>query len=192
LDDNRGCTNIPTYVDSLDVYPTVGHLVDAIAAVGTAGDYGYRASSVHGVPSVPTLSATVIPLRWCESPTPLPVTYQWRREGVPLVDGPTATGSIIQGANTSELYVLDARNGDEGMYDVVVTGDCQTVASSPINLEICEGDFDGSHFRTPGDLFLFLELYFSGDRRADLNEANGLSVQDIFDFLAAFFWPFVC
>jgi hypothetical protein len=37
------------------------------------------------------------------------------------------------------------------------------------------------------DLFLFLELFFREDPRADVNELGGISVQDIFDFLAAYF-----
>jgi hypothetical protein len=40
---------------------------------------------------------------------------------------------------------------------------------------------------TVQDIFDFLAAYFAGDTRADFNGAGGITVQDIFDFLAAYF-----
>jgi hypothetical protein len=37
------------------------------------------------------------------------------------------------------------------------------------------------------DIFDFLTAYFAGDLRADFNHSGAISVQDIFDFLAAYF-----
>jgi hypothetical protein len=68
----------------------------------------------------------------------MPVTYQWRRNGVNLVNGPTGTGSTIEvptqgepfGATQPQLRVSNPGPADAGSYDCVVTG-CNglTVAS---------------------------------------------------------------
>ncbi len=51
----------------------------------------------------------------------------------------------------------------------------------------CPADFNGSGTLTVQDIFDFLGAWFAGDARADFNHLTGLSVQDIFDFLAAWF-----
>ncbi len=51
----------------------------------------------------------------------------------------------------------------------------------------CAPDFDGVNGLTIQDIFAFLNAWFAGDPRADFNGVNGLSVQDIFDFLNAWF-----
>ncbi|MCC6321002.1 MAG: hypothetical protein IT438_06130 [Phycisphaerales bacterium] len=50
----------------------------------------------------------------------------------------------------------------------------------------CPGDFNGDGSTSVQDIFDFLEAYFSNDPAADIN-GGGVSVQDIFDFLAAYF-----
>jgi hypothetical protein len=51
----------------------------------------------------------------------------------------------------------------------------------------CPADFNGSGAASVQDIFDYLGAYFGGDRRADFNSSGGVSVQDIFDFLAAYF-----
>jgi hypothetical protein len=51
----------------------------------------------------------------------------------------------------------------------------------------CPANFNGAGGVTVQDIFDFLAAYFSGDLRADFNQAGGVSVQDIFDYLAAYF-----
>jgi hypothetical protein len=51
----------------------------------------------------------------------------------------------------------------------------------------CPANFNGQGGLSVQDIFDFLAAYFSQDPRADLNHAGGISVQDIFDFLAAYF-----
>ncbi|MCC6320038.1 MAG: hypothetical protein IT438_01210 [Phycisphaerales bacterium] len=48
-------------------------------------------------------------------------------------------------------------------------------------------DFNNSGTLSVQDLFDFLSAYFAGDLAADINTSGGLSVQDVFDFLAAYF-----
>ncbi len=51
----------------------------------------------------------------------------------------------------------------------------------------CPADFNGTGGLTVQDIFDFLGAWFSGDPRADFNGVGGISVQDIFDFLGAWF-----
>jgi len=51
----------------------------------------------------------------------------------------------------------------------------------------CPADFNLSGSVTVQDIFDFLAAYFAGDARADFNNWAGITVQDIFDFLAAYF-----
>ena len=50
--------------------------------------------------------------------------YQWRKDGVALVDGPSGTGSVISGATTDTLTINQPNADDAGEYDVVVSNDC--------------------------------------------------------------------
>ncbi|MCC6322479.1 MAG: hypothetical protein IT438_13700 [Phycisphaerales bacterium] len=51
----------------------------------------------------------------------------------------------------------------------------------------CPADFNLSGTVTVQDLFDFLAAYFAGDPHADINGSASITVQDIFDFLAAYF-----
>jgi hypothetical protein len=51
----------------------------------------------------------------------------------------------------------------------------------------CPADFNGVGGITVQDIFDFLAAYFNNNPRADFNNAGGVTVQDIFDFLAAYF-----
>jgi len=39
------------------------------------------------------------------------------------------------------------------------------------------------------DIFDFLAAYFAGDPRANINGTGGITVQDLFQFLAIYFTP---
>jgi hypothetical protein len=51
----------------------------------------------------------------------------------------------------------------------------------------CPADFNLSGSVSVQDIFDFLAAYFANDPRANFNHFGGISVQDIFDFLAAYF-----
>ncbi len=51
----------------------------------------------------------------------------------------------------------------------------------------CPADFNGAGGVTVQDIFDYLSAYFAGDLRADVNASGSLTVQDIFDFLTAYF-----
>ncbi len=70
-----------------------------------------------------------------------PLTFQWRRNGVDLVDG-----ANVFGAQTSALTIDPVSALDAGQYDVVVTGPCgsSTSASAPLTLDASDADQDGT------------------------------------------------
>jgi beta-glucanase (GH16 family) len=59
--------------------------------------------------------------------------------------------------------------------------------SSPPTQPICPGDFNGRDGISTQDIFDFLVAWFAIDPFADINEADGVTTQDIFDFLARWF-----
>lgn len=55
--------------------------------------------------------------------------------------------------------------------------------------QACPADFNNSGAVTIQDIFDFLAAYFSQDLSADFNGSGDITVQDVFDFLAAYFTP---
>lgn len=53
----------------------------------------------------------------------------------------------------------------------------------------CVGDANLSGTISVQDIFDFLAAYFQGSPTADVNGVGGVTIQDIFDFLAAYFSP---
>ncbi|MCC6319858.1 MAG: PQQ-dependent sugar dehydrogenase [Phycisphaerales bacterium] len=115
-----------------------------------------------------------------------PLTIQWRRNGVNLVDG-----GRISGANTLTLTITSAAVADSGTYDVVLSNPCgPDAACDPVALTVftCStADINGSGSLTVQDIFDFLGAYFGGLPAGDFNRNDQVTVQDIFDFLAAYF-----
>lgn len=54
---------------------------------------------------------------------------------------------------------------------------------------LCPADFNGIGGVTVQDIFDYLNAYFGGDPLAEFNGAGGISVQDLFDYLGAYFTP---
>ncbi|MGA2173915.1 MAG: hypothetical protein ABSH38_02920 [Verrucomicrobiota bacterium] len=63
----------------------------------------------------------------------LPLTNNWQFNGVYLTNGTTATGSIISGAQTTEITIQNVSSADAGAYDPTVSNPAGTtdLASSP-------------------------------------------------------------
>jgi len=113
-------------------------------------------------------------------------TYQWRKGGVNVVNG-----GRISGATSPTLSITNLQASDAGAYDVVIsTTACGSVTSTPATLTVgtpCRADFNNSGTVTVQDIFDFLAAYFAGSPAADFNSSGTVTVQDIFDFLAAYF-----
>ena len=61
------------------------------------------------------------------------------------------------------------------------------VAVIPVPAPPCPADFNGVGGVTVQDIFDFLNAYFGNDPGADFNDSGAVTVQDIFDFLNAYF-----
>lgn len=72
-------------------------------------------------------------------------------------------------------------------YTIRVSGFNGLSGNGTMNIRCCTGDFNLSGALSVQDLFDFLAAYFAGDLAADVNASGVLSVQDLFDFLAAYF-----
>ncbi|MFN7020335.1 MAG: family 16 glycosylhydrolase [Phycisphaerales bacterium] len=58
---------------------------------------------------------------------------------------------------------------------------------SPAAITVCDADFNGVGGLTIQDLFDFFAAYFAADPRADFTSDRLLTVQDLFDFLESYF-----
>jgi hypothetical protein len=61
-----------------------------------------------------------------------PFSYQWRKDGVPLADGPSAGGGTVAGATSADLAVAGAGTADAGAYDCVVGNACGFATKPPV------------------------------------------------------------
>jgi hypothetical protein len=112
------------------------------------------------------------------------LSYQWRRNSVPLVDD-----NRISGATTGTLSINPALPADAGEYDVVVFNACTSVTSEPATLSVfaCPVDINRDGLANSQDFFDFLTAYFIFDPIADFDGSGTIDSQDFFAFLDAFF-----
>ena len=123
-----------------------------------------------------------------------PLDYVWMKEGVALTEGNGFTGVA-----TSHLRIDSLTAATEGFYNVRIANTCNTILSNsslvfitghnnpPARTVLCPGDFNGLGGVTVQDIFDYLNAWFNGFPSADFNHVGGITVQDIFDFLSAWF-----
>lgn len=143
-----------------------------------------------------------------------PLTYRWQIQSVAggtwqefmggqvlaiaCPDGTGSSGGTAEAAQSSTATVLMRVKPCTGgtvnaaaptTYGVrcIVSDGCSSVTSNVVTLTVCPADFNCSSAVTVQDVFDFLAAWFDGDARADINAAGGVTVQDVFDFLAAWF-----
>ncbi len=107
---------------------------------------------------------------------------------------PTAPGPMLRpilgGTDRTLARYVKGMGRDNAGELYVLTG--TTLGPAGLTGEVlrivpCPSDFNGSGSIEVQDIFDYLAAWFAGDPRADFNNLGGLSVQDIFDFLAAWF-----
>lgn len=120
------------------------------------------------------------------------VTYRWRRNNVALNDGPTGTGSVIQGSGTPNLHIAGAGNADEAEYRCLISiTSCGSDFSAPATLTVCAGDRDCNGQTEPADISLFVAQWLmsleQGTLAADI-DGNGLvEPEDVSRFVLTWF-----
>jgi hypothetical protein len=124
-----------------------------------------------------------------------PFTYRWEIEAspmnwVPLSPAPTllpcggsATSSDLDAATT--ITILPCPGVNTYQIRASITNVCGTVLSDPATLTICRADYNCDGGVSSQDFFDFLAAFFGGN--ADFNVDGATNSQDFFDFLAAFF-----
>ena len=116
------------------------------------------------------------------------LNYQWRKNGVPLVSGPTGTGSTIVGA-TGNFAIANVGLPDEGDYDCVVTNCGGSVFCAAATLTVtgcCYANCTGGGGLTVADFGCFQTQFVAGNVYADCNQDGALTVADFGCFQTAF------
>jgi hypothetical protein len=86
------------------------------------------------------------------------------------------------------MTISHMQSADQGDSTCVVNSGCGSVTTARASLgNPCPADFNQSGGLSVQDIFDSLNAWFSGDPRADFSRVNGITVQDIFDFLNAWF-----
>jgi hypothetical protein len=125
------------------------------------------------------------------NPTP---TVQWYFDPfdgpeIMLSNGPTGWGSTVSGVNdTFGITISNVHRQDaRGRYVCRATNSCGSTDKS-FRLALCAADFNCTNALTVQDVFDFLTAWFNGTPSADYNGVAGITVQDIFDFLTDWFF----
>lgn len=131
------------------------------------------------------------------------LTFQWRRNGQPIVDGPEGAsvgGGTVAGALGSavagqafNLSIAMPQGSDAGSYDVVLIGPCgQSVSAAAAVTAACYANCDGSTAApvlNVQDFGCFLNAFASGQSYANCDNSSippVLNVGDFTCFLNAF------
>lgn len=87
---------------------------------------------------------------------------RWRKNAVPLSDGPTPSGSFLIGTDSPTLLVNFSGGADSGFYDCVVSTDCGERTSQTARLLVgppCGADFNNDGFVDDADFTIFVAAY---------------------------------
>jgi hypothetical protein len=179
-----------TGFDPVAVMRTVDGLLyigGGMSSVGTMEAAGW-ATVTYGAPVVTELDAPVqVPAGAAMTLTATakgvpPLTYQWRKDGVPIVDGGT-----VSGATTAQLTVNPAAAGDAGFYEVVVTSGCATsvTGSATVTAPCLSADLAGQGGAPGGDghldnndFVVFIDYFFNHNPLADVGGQGGVAGAD--------------
>lgn len=139
---------------------TIGTTTNAIISVAPCPSIFVQPHATSVCAVAPGVGRTTATFTTATS-TPGAVTYQWRRNTVPLVDSP----GHIYGATSRSLAIVNAVNGDAGSYDCVLSGACGSNTTQAATLTVnscCPVDLDNGSRTGTGDLGVDINdlLYF--------------------------------
>jgi hypothetical protein len=168
------------------------------AAGGTLVSPGWARYSTDGVPWVVTppqnLTATCVGssvFMHITASNGYATSYQWRKNGTPLSDGPMPGGSYILGTHSNRMQMDFLTVADNGQYDCVIST-CVPVTSAAATLTVCYANCDCS-IAAPAlnvqDFSCFLTRFASGEGYANCDgstQSPVLNVQDFSCFLVRF------
>ena len=109
-------------------------------------------------------------------------TYQWRKNGITLVNG-----AEISGANSQYLAIDPVQAGDAGSYDCIVTGittGCTATSNAgtlTVNGPPCIGDLNDDHAVGLADLSVLLSNYGALNPAAADGDLDGNGAVDLAD-----------
>ncbi|MGD9689866.1 MAG: hypothetical protein AB7K52_09465 [Phycisphaerales bacterium] len=121
-----------------------------------------------------------------------PVTYLWRRDGVPISDGVTSRGTLVSGARSRTLNLANVTSSDIAVYSVVVRDQSGASATPGVPLVFsaanCPRDFNRDGEVDPDDLGDFLNCFFTLPcPGADANRDGNIDPDDLGDYINIFF-----
>ncbi|NUQ51168.1 MAG: immunoglobulin domain-containing protein [Phycisphaerales bacterium] len=121
--------------------------------------------------------------------SPPEAIFRWCRDGLPLDDGATTSGSIISGSGTPLLRLDGVSALDQGVYECLVISQAGSEFSVGGALAVssgCSADFNGDGFVNGDDYDLFAEAFDAGDAAADFNDDSFVNGNDYDEFAGAF------
>ncbi len=123
-----------------------------------------------------------------------PLAYQWqfRTLGAPaftdVAAGSNDAGRFsAAGQNTALLTLSNVGVGPTLEFRAIVSDACGSTPSAAATLQPCIADYNCTGVVTVQDIFDYLTAWFAGNLNADVNASGTLTVQDIFDYLTAWF-----
>jgi hypothetical protein len=111
-----------------------------------------------------------------------PISYQWRKDGVPLSDD-----AHLAGSHNAQLFITPAGASDAGVYDVLATDYCGTVTTVGVQLSVgCYANCDDSTvppILNGNDFQCFLNRFGAGVAYANCDGSTVNPVLNANDFL---------
>ena len=121
--------------------------------------------------------------------SPWALGYQWRRNGVALVNGALSGQTTVEGADTATLTINNFTSALDGAFDCVLVNSCgsRTSATAQVTLPAPCGIADlgrAGGFPCPdgeldnNDFIVFINYFFGANVVADMGGAGGFSTPD--------------
>lgn len=104
-------------------------------------------------------------------------TYQWRRDGEALADGP----GEFSGSTGRVLTILADNHSLSGTYECVLENACG-VTTTAATVVRCVSDFNADGAVDSDDVIVYFSLWDAGDPSADVSGDGGVNADDVVVF----------